>query len=108
MWIFELLINAGVILGLTRFLPTIKVKDYGTAIVVALAISILNLLIGWLLSILLNIATLGLLTSAVQLVVTAILIKIVDNLMDSFDVEGFVPAIIIAVAIAVVNFMLGM
>lgn len=105
-FIIQILINAAVIVGLAKLLPKIQVKNFGTALVAALAIAILNTLIGWLLRSTLNIVTLGLLTSIVQLVVTALLIKITDKLMSDFNVEGFLPALIIAISIAVVNYFL--
>lgn len=106
-FIIQILIDAAVIVGLAKFLPKIQIKNFGTALVAALVIAVLNVLIGWLLRSTLNIVTLGLLTSVVQLVVTAIMIKVTDKLMSGFNVEGFVPALIIAVAIAVVNYLLG-
>jgi putative membrane protein len=106
-FIIQILIDAAVIVGLAKFLPKIEIKNFGTALVAALVIAILNVLIGWLLRSTLNIVTLGLLTSVVQLVVTAVMIKITDKLMSGFNVNGFVPALIIAVAIAVVNYLLG-
>lgn len=106
-FIIQILINTAVIIGLAKFLPKIQVKNNGTALIAALVIGILNVLIGWLLKATLNIVTLGLLTSVVQLVVTALLIKLTDKLMDDFNVEGFVPALIISVAIAFVNYLFG-
>ena len=59
-FIIELLINAGVLFLLAYLLPTVHIKSYGTAIVVALVIGILNATVGFLLRIPLNIITLGL------------------------------------------------
>lgn len=60
--IIELLINAGVLLLLAYLLPSVNIKNYGTAIGVALVIGILNATIGFLLRLPLNIITLGLLS----------------------------------------------
>lgn len=105
-FIIQILINAAVIIGLAKFLPKIQVKNNGSALVAALVIGVLNVLIGWFLKATFNIVTLGLLTSVVQLVVTALLIKLTDKFMDDFNVEGFTPALIISVVIAIVNYLL--
>lgn len=60
--ILELLINAGVLLLIAYLLPTVNIKNYGTAIGVALVIGLLNATIGYLLRLPLNIVTLGLLS----------------------------------------------
>lgn len=77
--IIELLINAGVLLLLAYLLPSVNIKNYGTAIGVALVIGILNATIGYLLRLPLNIITLGLLSFFVRLLVTAIIIKVADK-----------------------------
>ncbi len=60
-WIIQLLLNAAVLLLVAYILPTVKIKSYGTAIGVALVVSILNASVGLLLRLPLNIVSLGLL-----------------------------------------------
>jgi putative membrane protein len=102
-FIIELLVNAGIILLLAYMMPTIIIKNYGTAIAVALVIGILNATVGFILRLPLNILTLGLLSFIIRLFVTAIIIKIADLLFSGFEVKGFTPAIIIAVVTAIVG-----
>ncbi|MGV3538806.1 MAG: phage holin family protein [Rufibacter sp.] len=105
-WIIELLVNAGIILLLAYLLPQITIKSFWTALWVAILVAVLNVLIGWLFSLVLNIVTLGLLKSLVHLIVTAIVIKIADKLVRNFEVKGFWPALVIAIALAAANFLL--
>lgn len=101
----QLLVNAAVILGMTYILPTVTIKNYGTAIVVALVIGILNATVGWFLRFPLNIVTFGLLSFAIHLVVTAVMIKLADKLFKDFYVKGFAPAIIIALVMSIVGWV---
>jgi putative membrane protein len=99
----ELLVNAGIILVLAYLMPSVAIKSFGTAILVALVVGILDATVGLLLRLPLNIVTLGLLSFVIRLLVTAVMIKIADKLFSGFIVKGFVPALIIAVVIAIVG-----
>ncbi|ALL08344.1 hypothetical protein AQ505_24430 [Pedobacter sp. PACM 27299] len=105
-FIITLLVNAGILLGMTYVLPSVRIKNYGTAIVVALVIGLLNATLGWLLRVPLNVVTLGFLSFFVHLIVTAVMIKLADKLFDDFEIAGFLPAVIIALVMAVVGMML--
>ena len=102
-FIFQLLINAAILLGMTYILPTVTVKNYTTAILVALVIGILNATVGLLIRFPINVVTLGLISFIVHLFVTAIMIKVADIFFSDFKVRGFAPAVIIAVVMAVVG-----
>lgn len=105
-FIITLLVNAGILLGMTYVLPSVRIKNYGTAIVVALVIGLLNATLGWLLRVPLNVVTLGFLSFFVHLIVTAVMIKLADKLFDDFEIAGFLPAVIIALVMSVVGMML--
>lgn len=100
-WILQLLINAGVLLLAAQIMPSVKIKNYGTAIAVALVIGLLNFTIGFFLRLPLNILTLGLLSFFVRLIVTAIVIKITDKFFSGFEVRSFTSAIILACIMAI-------
>jgi putative membrane protein len=100
-FIFHLLINAAILLGMTYVLPTVIIKNYTTAILVALVIGLLNATVGFLIRFPINIVTLGLISFLVHLVVTAVMIKIADKLFKDFEVKGFAPAVIIALVMAI-------
>jgi len=72
-------------------------------LLVALVIAILNVTVGFILRLPLNIVTLGLLSFVIRLVVTALMIKLADILFTDFEIKGFAPAVIIAVVMAVVG-----
>lgn len=105
-FIIELLIDAGVVMLMAYILPQVRIKSFGTALWVAFLIAVLNATVGALLRLPLNLVTFFLLSFLVRLVVTAIIIKIVDKLVGNFEVRGFWPALVIAIALAVAGTLL--
>lgn len=99
-FIFETLLNAGVMLGIAYLWPKVHIKNYVFAIVVALILGLLNSTIGFLIRVPLNFITLGMLTFIVRMLVTAFLLKIIDSFTDDLTIDGYLPAIVIAVSIA--------
>ena len=100
-FIVNLLVSAGVLILLAYMLPSVHVKSFGTALWVAFLIGLLNATVGFLIRLPFNLVTLFLLEFLVRLVVTAIIIKLVDMLVGNFEVKGFWPAVIIAIALAI-------
>lgn len=101
--ILHLLLDAAVIFGLAYLMPQVDVKSFGTALLIAVILAVLNFLVGWLIRFPLNLITFFLLTGIVRIVVTAILLKIIDKMMGSFTIVGFWPALVIAIAVAVIG-----
>ncbi|MGV3558026.1 phage holin family protein [Larkinella arboricola] len=101
--ILHLLLDAAVIFGLAYLMPQVDVKSFGTALLIAVILAVLNFLVGWLIRFPLNLVTFFLLTGIVRIVVTAILLKLIDKMMGSFTIAGFWPALVIAIAVAVVG-----
>ncbi|TPE45935.1 phage holin family protein [Pontibacter mangrovi] len=106
-FIVNLLVSAGVIALLAYIMPSVHVKSFWTALWVAFLIGIFNATIGWLLGGILNLVSFFLLEAIVSLIVTALMIKLVDALVGNFKVDGFLPALIIAVATAVALAIVG-
>ena len=102
-FIINLLISAGVLMLLAYIMPQVHIKSFLTALWVALLIGILNATIGWLLRAVGNLFTLFLLSFVIRLIVTAIVIKIADKLTRNFEVKGFWPALVIAIALALAS-----
>lgn len=102
-FLVNLLVSAGVLLLLEYILPQIRVKSFGTALWVAFLIAIFNATLGALLRFPLNLFTLFLLQFVVRLLVLAVIIKLVDKLVGNFEVKGFWPALIIAIALALAS-----
>jgi len=103
-FLLTLLINAAVLFAVAYIMPQVHIRSFGTAILAALLIGLLNATIGFLLRLPLNLFTLFLLGFLVRLFVTAIIIKLVDKLMKGFEVQGFWPAVVIAVVMAIAGY----
>ena len=97
----ELLFNALVVFMLSKYMTSVHVKSYGTAVGVALVVAILNATVGALIRFPLNLVTLFLLSFLVRLLVTAIMIKLADSFFSGFRVDSFRSALIMAVVLAV-------
>lgn len=104
--ILHLLLDAAVIFGLAYFMPQIDVKNFGTCILIAVLLGLLNFVVGWVIRFPLNLVTFFLLTGIVRIVVTAVLLKLIDKFLDSFTIVGFWPALVIAVAVAVAGMLI--
>jgi len=100
-FIIDLLLEAALLFILAAILPGITIKNYVTALFVALVIGILNATVGLLIRLPLDILTLGLLTFIVRLFVTGIMIKIAGNLFKGFQVKGWTSAFILAICLAI-------
>ena len=73
-------------------LPGVHVKDFGSAILVAALIGILNFFLGWLLFAVFTIATLGLawlLAFITRWIINAIILKLADAMTDRLTVDSF-------------------
>ena len=104
----HLLVDALVLIIAAKAMSSVQVRSFGTAIWVAILIGIFSLLIGWLLTLILNIATLGIfyftgLGFIIRIIVNAIIIEIVDKLSKGFNTKGFMPSLILAILIALVG-----
>ncbi|ARS34939.1 phage holin family protein [Pontibacter actiniarum] len=106
-FIIDLLVSAGVIVLLAYAMSSVHVKSFWTALWVAFLIGILNATIGWLLGGLLNLVSFFLLEALVSLIVTALMIKLVDLLVGNFKIDGFWPALVIAIATAIAIAVVG-
>ncbi|GAB3972577.1 hypothetical protein GCM10028806_24770 [Spirosoma terrae] len=104
--ILHLLVDAAVIFGLAYIMPQVDVKNFGTALLIAVLLGLLNFFVGWIIRFPLNLVTFFLLTGIIRIVVTAILLKLIDKLMDSFTIVGFWPALVIALAVAVAGMLI--
>lgn len=96
------LLSALIILLTSQIVPGFKVDTFTTALLVAFVLGIVNAIIKPILIILtlpINILTLGLFT----FVINAALILLVDRIVPGFKVEGFTPALIAAFILWLIN-----
>jgi putative membrane protein len=97
------------VLLLAKFLPSVKVKSVGSAIVVALVFSVLNFFLSWAIRAVLFVPallTFGLLFLFVPFIVNAVLLWLTDKLIKSFSIETLGGLLFSAAAITVVNWIL--
>lgn len=83
-----------------RVLPGFDVRGVRSAALVAALLSILHVLVGKILFVLIGVGTLGLgflLGFITRWVVTALLLSLVDSLLESFEIKSFRTALIGAV-----------
>ena len=88
-------------------LPNIRIKSFGTAITVAVVLSVINFLFGWLLRLLafpINFITFGLF----NFVIFAFLLWITDLLIEDFKIKGLGTTLLAAVLIAIINSILNL
>ncbi|WP_405198223.1 phage holin family protein [Christiangramia sp. LLG6405-1] len=107
-WIIHIVLDAVVLLIAAKFLSKVHLNGFKSALIVALIIGVLSFLLSWLLTAVLNIATLGIfyflgLGFITRVVAYAIVIEIADNLTSDFKTEGFLPSLWLAILIAIVG-----
>ena len=103
--ILRWVINALTLLVMSQIVPGIHIDSFGTALLAALALGILNALLRPLLLILtlpVNILTLGLFT----FVVNGVMLKLASDLVRGFHVDGFGSAVLGALVLALISFLL--
>src|SRR6476660_9384935 len=94
------------VLLLERLLPSVKVRNVVSAIVVAVVFSLLNFFLSWLIKAVLfvpAILTLGLLFLIMPFIVNTVLLWLTDKLIGSFAIETTGGLLVSAAAITVVN-----
>ena len=101
-WIVRFLLSGVAVMLTAYLLPGVHVQDYWEALLVALLISVSNLLIRPILilfTIPITILTLGLFL----LVINAFLILLVDSFVDGFHVDGFWWALAFSLILSIFN-----
>ncbi len=104
-FIIKLLLNGLAVVVLSKVLKGVSVDSYTTAIIVAVVLSVLNLLVKpflILLTLPITIVTLGLFL----LVVNALIILLADNLIDGFSVDGIWTAILFSILLSILQSIL--
>lgn len=100
--IIRFLLNGLAVFLTAYLLPGVNVDGYGTALIVALILSIVNILVKPILIVLtipITIVTLGLFL----LVINAFLILLVESLVSGFTVDGFWWALLFSLILSIFN-----
>ena len=103
--IIDVLATAGLLLVLASALPGVRLKSYGTAVVVALVYGLLNFFLGTLIGRILFIPmflSLGLL----GLVINALMLWLTDKLIDDFEIDSLRTTLLIAILLTVAKVVL--
>ncbi len=96
--LLKLMVNTLAVFAASYLLPGVHVENFTTAILVALVLGLLNILLKpvlVLLTIPITLLTLGLFL----LVINALLVLITDSLIDGFEVDGFLYALLFSLII---------
>lgn len=100
--IFRWIINALALLGVAYLVPGFQVETFFAALIAALVLGLVNALIRPIILILtlpVNIITLGLFT----FVINALMLWLVSSIVPNFIIAGFVPALLGALLLWVVS-----
>lgn len=103
--IYSILINSIAVYITAKVLEGVNIKDFVTAIVVAIALALVNTFIKPVIVFLtlpVTVITLGLFI----LVINALMIMLVDSLMKDFKVRSFGWALLFGIVLSVVNALL--
>ena len=103
--IIKLLAMSLSVIAAAYLLPDATVDSFWMAIIVAIVIALLDATVGWLLRIVtlpLNRITLGL----VSFIITVLMVMLASNLLDGFEVDGFLTAMFFAIITSIVSMIL--
>ena len=101
-WIIRFLLNGLAVVLTAYLLPGVDVDGYGSALIVALVLSIANVIVKPILIVLtipITIITLGLFL----LVINALIIMLADYLVDGFSVDTFWWALLFSIILSIFN-----
>jgi len=100
--IINIFILSAAVFLVANFLPGIRIKNFMTAVIVAIVYSLINFFTGWLLVLLalpFMIITFGLF----KLVINAGLLWITDKMIDDFEIKDFFTTFMAALCITIID-----
>ena len=104
-FIVWLIVAALVIWIVARLNLGLSVRGFGAAIIAALVIAVITAVVGWLLGVLGITIGGGILGAIIALIIAAVVLMLSDRFVPGMEVKGFTGAIIAAIAIAVVSWI---
>lgn len=104
--LIQLIITPIVLLMASKSMKGVYIKDARAAFFTSLVIFIVGFVAGWLLTLIFNIATLGLFWMVGLGVVTrvlayAVIIEVIDQYREDFDTDGFLPSLWLSILLAI-------
>ena len=93
--IINVLVMAGLLYGLASVLPGVRIKSFGTAVIVALVYGLLNYFLFWLIAL---VAFIPMLLSfgLFGLLINAFLLWLTDKLVDDFEIPSLGMTVLMA------------
>ena len=104
-WLIYLVVAAVVLLIVSRLNLGLTVRGFGSAIIAAIVIAVVGAVVFWLLGLLGITIAGGWLGAIVAIVVAAVILLLSDKFLPGMSVKGFGGAIIAAIAIGVVGWI---
>jgi putative membrane protein len=105
-WLLHWIVNALVLLVVSHFVSGFQIRSFGSALLAVVIIGIVNATLGLFLKVAtfpLSIVTLGLFV----FVIDAIVLWFSSKLVPGFSVQGFRPAFVAALILALIQMLLG-
>ena len=100
--LINLVILSVAVFLVASFLPGIQIKNFGTAVIVAIVYSLVNFFVGWLL-VLLSLPFIIITFGLFKLVINAVLLWLTDKMVDDFEIKDFFTTFIAALCITLVD-----
>ncbi|MBD2767758.1 phage holin family protein [Hymenobacter sp. BT664] len=101
-FLLKFILTAVLVYGLSLVLPGVVLGGVGSAAILVIVLGILNAIVKPILKVLgfpITVLTLGLFL----IVINVIIVKMADYLMATFDVHGFLNALLFSIALSLVN-----
>ena len=98
--IIDVLVTSGLLYALATALPGVRLKSFGTALIVVLVYGLLNYFLFWLIAL---IAFIPMLLSfgLFGLVINAFLLWLTDKLIDDFEIDSVRMTLVMAVLLTI-------
>ncbi len=99
-------ITSVAVFAASKLVQGVNIKNFGTAVVVAAVFGIINALVGPILRFL-SLPFIFLTLGLFLIVINVFLLYIADWLIDDFELEGIVPAVVGSLVISLTSYILG-
>jgi putative membrane protein len=100
--LLQWVLSAVSLTAIAKLLPGVRIKSFGTAMIVAAVYGVLSVLFSWLLGIIFFLPLL-LTFGLFALVINAILLFVTDQLVEDFEIDNLITTLIAAVALTILN-----
>ena len=100
--LIELLLNALALVITAYVVPGFEVDGFGPALIAALVVGLLNVTLGWLLS-LVTFPLVWLLPRLMMLLIDAVVLLVAAKLVPGFRIKGFLAALIGAIVLVLIH-----